>query len=63
MLYTIRELPNGLFLYNRRHENSWSSQPLGWTIHASGERRNLGSSLGHGRTLREAAAFAQTLRQ
>jgi hypothetical protein len=58
-LFTVRELSNGLFLYQRRHESNWGRQSPGWTIHTT---RDLDNSLGYGRTLREAVALAKTIR-
>lgn len=58
-LFTIRRLPNGLYVKNRRPEANWGRAPDGWTIHRTADARD--QSLGHGRTLEEAAALAITL--
>jgi hypothetical protein len=63
MLYTIRELPSGLFLYQRRPEYGWGHSAPGWTIHREqpGKGRPV-ESIGHGRTLREAIEKAKGIK-
>lgn len=57
--YTTRQLPNGLFLHQRRAHYGWGHVSPGWTIHRS--EKTIGESLGYGRTLAEAVAKASTI--